>query len=212
MPRQLLARIYTRTGQPGKALEVLKPLIDAPNADSNSLTLAGEALLQTGDLAKAEAAFARAAKANPQATTARAALALGQLARGNTAAGFDELEAVAAADPGIRANMALIAARLRTKDIPGALKAIDELEKKQPDSPVAHALRGSVLLQKGDTAGATASFEKALKIDPLFYPATAGLASIELAAGRPEGAQKRFEDLLRADPQATPAPCSAWPS
>ncbi|MBK6790536.1 MAG: PEP-CTERM system TPR-repeat protein PrsT, partial [Betaproteobacteria bacterium] len=80
-------------------------------------------------------------------------------------------------------------------------KAIDELEKKQPDSPVAHAMRGSVLLQKNDTAGATASFEKALKIDPLYYPATAGLASIELAAGRPEGAQKRFEDLLRADPK-----------
>lgn len=75
VPRQLLARIYTRTGQPGKALAVLRPLIDAPNADSNSLTLAGEALLQTGDLAKAEAAFARAAKASPQATTARAALA-----------------------------------------------------------------------------------------------------------------------------------------
>ncbi len=205
VPRQLLARIYTRTGQPGKALEVLKPLIDAPTADSNSLTLAGEALLQSGDLAGAEAAFARAAKIDPQATTARAALALGQVARGNTAAGFEELETVAAADSGTRANMALIAARLRTQDLPGALKAIDELEKKQPDSPMAHALRGSVLLQKKDTAGATASFEKALKIDPLYYPATAGLASIELAAGRPEGAQKRFEDLLRTDPKNTRA-------
>ncbi|MDP1649759.1 MAG: PEP-CTERM system TPR-repeat protein PrsT [Rubrivivax sp.] len=201
LPRQLLARIYTRTGQPGKALEVLRPLIDAPTADSNSLTLAGEALLQTGDLARAEAAFTRAAKVDPQATTARAALALGQVARGNTAAGFAELEAVAAADSGTRANMALIAARLRTRDIPGALKAIDELEKKQPDSPVAHTLRGSTLLQQKDTAGATASFEKALKIDPLFYAATAGLASIELAAGKPEGAQKRFDDLLRLDPK-----------
>ena len=205
VPRQLLARIYTRTGQPGKALEVLKPLMDSPNADANSLTLAGEALLQTGDLAKAEAAFARAAKASPRATTARTALALGQLARGHTAGGFEELEAIAAADPGIRANMALIAARVRTRDIPGALKAIDELEKKQPDSPVAHAMRGSVLLQKKDTAGATASFEKALKIDPLYYPATAGLASIDLADGRPEAAQKRFEDLLRADPKSARA-------
>ncbi|MDO8418975.1 MAG: PEP-CTERM system TPR-repeat protein PrsT [Rubrivivax sp.] len=205
LPRQLLARIYTRTGQPGKALEVLRPLIDAPTADSNSLTLAGEALLQTGDLARAEAAFTRAAKIDPKATTARAALALGQVARGNRAAGFEELEAVAAADSGTRANLALIAARLRSRDIPAALKAIDELEKKQPDSPVAHTLRGSALLQQKDTAGATTSFEKALKIDPLFYAATAGLASIELAAGRPEGAQKRFEDLLRADPKNTRA-------
>ncbi|MBK8862462.1 MAG: PEP-CTERM system TPR-repeat protein PrsT [Betaproteobacteria bacterium] len=205
LPRQLLARIYNRTGQPGKAMEVLRPIVDSTHADSTSLTLAGEALLQTGDLARAEAAFARATKVNPQATTARAALALGQVARGNTAAGFAELEAAAAADTGIRSNMALIAARLRSKDIPGALKAIDALEKKQPDSPVAHTLRGSALMQKRDMAAATASFEKALQIDPQFYAATAGLASIELAAGRPEGAQKRFEDLLKLDPKNTRA-------
>lgn len=201
VPRLLLARIYTRTGQPSRALEVLKPLTAAPNADSDSLTLAGEAMLLSGDLAGAEAAFARAAKANPQATTARAALALGQLARGQTEAGFAELEAVAAADPGMRANMALIAARMRSRDVPGALKAIDALEKKQPKSPVAHALRATVQMQQRDAAAATASFEKALEIDPLYYPATAGLASIELAAGRPEAAQKRFDDLLKADPK-----------
>ena len=55
MPRQLLARIYTRTGQPGRALDVLRPLIDAPSADSNSLTLAGEALVEIRDLAGSEA-------------------------------------------------------------------------------------------------------------------------------------------------------------
>lgn len=204
-PRQMLARIYTRTGQPGKALAVLKPLTDRPEADSNSLTLAGEALLQTGDAKAAEAAFTRAAKLNPQATTARAALALGQMARGNTEAGFSELEAVAAADGGTRADMALIAARLRTRDIPGAMKAIDTLEKKQPNNPVAQGLRGSILLQNKDSAGATASFEKALKIDPLYYPATAALAAIELAAGKPDGAQRRFEDALKLDPKNTRA-------
>ncbi len=205
LPRQQLARVYNRTGQPGKALEVLRPLIESAHADSDSLTLAGEALLQTGDLARAEAAFSRAAKIDPQATTARAALALGQVARGNTTAGFEELEAAAAADSGTRTNLALIAARLQSKDIKGALKAIDDLERKQPDSPVAHTMRASVLLQQNDTAGATASLEKALKIDPQFYPATAGLASIELAAGRPEGAQTRFEELLRTNPRSTPA-------
>jgi putative PEP-CTERM system TPR-repeat lipoprotein len=206
VPRQMLARIYTRTGQPGRALEVLQPLINSPQADAASLTLAGEAFLQQGEPARAEAAFARATRADPkQATTARAALALGQLARGNTSAGFAELEAAAAADTGIRSNLALVAARLRSGDVPGALKAIDALEKKQPDSPVAPTLRASALMQKGDTAGATAAFEQALKIDPLFYSATAGLAAIELAAGRPEAAQKRFEAVLQRDPRNTRA-------
>lgn len=205
VPRQLLARIYNRTGQPGKTLEVLQPLISGANADSNSLTLAGEALLQTGDMARAEAAFARAAQGNPQATTARAALALGQVARGNTSAGFAELEAAAAADPGIRSNMALIAARMRSNDSAGALRAIDELQNKQPDSPIAHALRGSVLLQRRENAGSAAAFEQALQIDPLYFPATAGLAAIDLGAGRTEAAEKRFRDLLQRDPRNTRA-------
>ena len=201
LPRQLLARIYTRTGQPGKALEVLRPLIESPTPDSTSLTLAGEALLQSGDPARAEAAFARASKGNPQATTARTALALGQVSRGNASAGFAELEAVAAIDRGVRSNMALIAARLRTNDLPGALKAIDDLEKKQPDNPLAHSLRGAALLQNKDAAGARASFEKALKLDPLFYSATAGLVGIDLAAGKNDAAQKHLDTLLQLDPR-----------
>ena len=204
-PRHLLAGIYTRTGQPGKALEVLKPLIEGPKTDSTSLTLAGTAWLQLGEPARAETAFAAAAKGNPQATQARTVLALGKVARGNASAGFAELEAVAADDKGLRSNLALVAARMRSNDLPGALKAIDDLEKKQPASPIAQSLRGSVLMQKGDTVGATAAFEKALKIDPLFYSATAGLAGIEFAAGKPEAAQKRFETVLQRDPRNTRA-------
>jgi len=204
-PRLLLARIHIRSGQPTKASEVLRPVIDSPQADANSLTLAGEAALQSGDAARAETLFSRAAKADPKATTARAALALGQVARGNAAAGFAELEAVAAADTGIRSDMALVAARMSTNDIDGALKAIAVLEKKQPDGPIGPALRGRILLQRKDTAGAQTAFELALKNDPLFFAATAGLAAIELAAGRPEGAEKRFRDLLVRDPRNTQA-------
>jgi putative PEP-CTERM system TPR-repeat lipoprotein len=201
LPRQLLAGIYNRTGQPGKALEVLRPLISGANVDSNSLTLAGEAWLQTGDMARAEQAFTRAAQGNPRATTARSALALAQVARGNVAAGFAELEAAAAADTGMRSSLALIAARMRTNDLQGALRAIDDLQKKQPESPIVPTLRGSVLIQSRDAAGAVAAFERALAIDPLFYPATAGLAAVDFGAGRPEAAERRFRDLLQRDPR-----------
>jgi len=203
--RRFLASVYNQTGEHGKALATLKPVIDAPNADSASLTLAGEAYLQAGNPTAAESAFTRAARGNPQATTARSALALAQLSRGNTSEGFAELEAAAAIDPGTRSSLALIAARVRANDLPAALKAIDALEKKQPDRPIAAVLRGSMLLKMGKVAEATASFEKALKIDPRFFPATAGLAGIELGAGRPEAAKKRLDDLLILDPRNTAA-------
>jgi cellulose synthase operon protein C len=199
LQRQLLAQVYVRTGQPSRALEVLGPILNASNPDSSSMTLAGEALLQAGDPARAERLFARAARDNPQATTARTALALGQVARGETAAGFAALEAVAADDPGTLSSLALVAARMRTNDLPGALRAIDDLARKQPDQPNAHVLRAQVLLQQRDLDGARDSFEKGLTLDPLYYPAVAGLASMDLAAGRPEGAQRRLDDLLKLD-------------
>ncbi len=201
LPRQMLAQIYLRGGRPRKALEMLQPIVESPSPDATSLTLAGQAYLQNGDPAHSEAAFAQAAKIDPKSATARTGLALNELAKGNTSAGFAELESAAAEDSGTRANMALIAARLRTNDLDGALKAVDALEKKQPGKPIAAVLRGDIQIRRKDPAAATASFEKALAIDPLYFPATAGLAALELAAGRPDGAKKRFEDLLRADPK-----------
>jgi len=201
LARQLLAQTYLRTGQPHKTLEVLKPLLEQPKVDAGTLGLAGEAYLQTGNLAESERAFTAASKANPNDSRSRTALALGQLSKGNADRGFAELENIAAADKGPRADLALIAARMRKNDTDGALKAIDALQKKLPDKPLAYFLRGRVLALRKDTASATTSYEKALSVDPQYFPAAAGLAALDLAAGKPEQAKKRFDDLLRTDPK-----------
>lgn len=204
-PRQLLAQTYLRTGQPKKAVDVLRPIVESRAPDAASLTLTGQAHLQDGDATAAQADFERAAKIDPHSTTARTALALGELSKGNVDGGFADLEATAASDAGIRADMALIAARIRTKDLPGAYKAIDALEKKEPNKPIAAALRGTLQLRSMDTAAATASFQKALTLDPHYFPATAGLAAVDMASGNPQAAQKRFEDLLQSEPRNTRA-------
>jgi putative PEP-CTERM system TPR-repeat lipoprotein len=197
----LLAQTYLRTGQPEKALETLRPALEAATPRPEALTLAGEAYLQTGDARRAEEMFTRAAKIRPDDTRARTALALGQIGKGNTAAGLAELEALSAADKGTTADLALIASHLRRKDIDKALKAIDALERKQPDRPLAANLRGRVLMLKPDAAGARASFEQALKLDPVFFPAIASLAALDLAEKKPDAARKRFDDLLVAEPK-----------
>ena len=199
-PRLLLAQLYLRTGQATRTLETLQPILSSPTPDANSLSLAAQAYLQEGDAVRSEAMFAKAARQDPKHTMARTALALNKLSKGNADGGFSDLEAAAAGDAGHRADLALIAARLRTRDTQGALRAIDALEKKQPKLPLPHVLRGRVLLSQKDLAGATASFEKALSFDPLYYAATSSLAAIDLSAGKPENAQRRFEGLLKADP------------
>lgn len=201
LARQLLAQTYLRTGQPEKALDTLRPAIEANPPLPGALTLAGEAYLQSGDTARAEAMFARAAKLQPGDARARTALALGQIDKGNAAGGMAELQTLATVDPGITANLALIAAHLRRKELDQALQAIDALERKQPDRPLAANLRGRVLMLRKDAAGARTSFERALKLDPAYFPAVVSLAALDLAEKKPDAARQRFDALIKTDPK-----------
>ncbi len=203
--RRLLAQSYLRSGQPAKALKTVQPLLTGtPSAET--LSLAGAIYLQNGDLEKAETLFAQAVKADPKDARSRTALALTHLSSGKDGeAAFSELEAVADSDPGITADMALIAAHLRRKDTDAALQAIAGLEKKQPDKPLAANLRGRVLLLRGDEAGARQSFEKALAQDAAYFPAIESLAALDLRDGKPQQAEQRFDKLLEREPGNAPA-------
>ena len=201
LARQMLAQVHLRSGQPAKALETLQPVISSKKPDGASLALAGEAYLLQGDSKNADASFTAAGKAEPDNNRVRTAVAMAQLNRGAPGA-LAELETLAAVDASPRADLALISARHRAGDFAGALKAIDALEKKQPDRALPHGLRGHVLMTQKDAEGARRSFEAALKKEPTYFAAVAALSSLELAAGKPEPARKRFEEFLKANPKS----------
>ena len=201
LARRMLIMTYLRTGQPAKALTVLNQGMARGVEDPEINSIAGEVYLQNGDVKKAEEFFGKAAKAAPEDSKKQTALALSRLAGGKNETGFGELQAIAANDKGITADMALISAHLRKGDFDKALKAIDGLEKKQPDKPLAANLRGRTLLAKKDQAGARTSFEKAVALDPGFFPAVASLAALDLADKKPLEAKKRFEAVLAKDPK-----------
>jgi putative PEP-CTERM system TPR-repeat lipoprotein len=201
LARRVLAETHLRSGQPAKALATLQPALEQPQPGAEVLALAAEAHLQLGDAAKAESYFTQAAKLNPSDAKVQTALALTQISKGNAEGGFAQLETLASTDPGTYADLALISARLRKNDLDGALKAIDRLQAKQADKALPHQLRGRVLAQRKDFAGARASFDKALAIDPVYFPAVAGLAGLDIAEKKPEDALKRFEALLAREPK-----------
>ena len=202
--RRMLGQIYLRTAQPQKALATLQPLLDG-KPDAVSLQLAAEAQLQLGDPKRAEDLFQRAAKLKPDDTRIRTALALSEFGKGHTDSAITELESIASHDAGSLAELALVSAHLRKKEVDKALKVIDSLEKKQPDKPLAPMLRGRVLVLKRDFDGARKNFQRALEIDKLYFPAAAGLAALDLAAKKPDEARKHFDVLLQADPKLTAA-------
>jgi predicted negative regulator of RcsB-dependent stress response len=77
-----------------------------------------------------------------------------------------ELEAVAAEDTGIRADLRLLAMNVRQKKFDARWPRSPRSRRSSPTRPLPHDLRGSVLLAKQDAAGARKSFERALAIDP----------------------------------------------
>lgn len=199
--RRLLGATYLRSDQAAKALATLRPTLDGGHADGPTLALAAQAASRAGDAKAAQSYLAQAAKAAPGDTRIRAAQALTQVAGGHAEAALADLQSLAADDSGISADLALIFARLQSRDLTGALKAIDAIERKQPASPIAANLRGRVLLQRRDVAAARQSFEQALAKDPKFYPAVASLAGLDVLDDKPEEARARFEALLKLDPK-----------
>ena len=121
--------------------------------------------------------------------------------RGLVDTAFNELEQIAVSDKCTTADMALISAHLRRQEFDQALKAIEALEKKQPDKPDAAVLQGRTYLAKKDQVNARKSFERALGIAPTFFPAVASLASIDVAEKKPDEAKKRFDTLLGKEPK-----------
>lgn len=205
LTRHLLAQTYLRTGQAERALEALQPLLGDKGSNGTSFALAGEAYLQLGDATRSDAAFQRALKLAPEDTAVRTSAAMAQVSRGNAGAAMGELEKIAAGDATPRADMLLLAARLRARDHAGALKVIDAIEKKTPDKALAHVLRGRVLGAKGDLAGSAKAFEAAVAKEPANFAAVSGLAALELAAKKPDEARKRIDAFLQANPRSQAA-------
>jgi putative PEP-CTERM system TPR-repeat lipoprotein len=201
LARRLLVVTYLRSGQPAKAMATLLPGLNRENIDPELLSVAGEVYLQNGDVKQAQEYFEKATKQAPKDGRKRTALALTHLMGGSVDTAFEELQDIAVSDTGTTADLALISAHLRRQEFDKALKAIDGLEKKQPDKPLAAVLRARTLLAKRDMAGARKSFERALTIDPSYFPAVASLAAIDMADKKPDDAKKRFEAVLAKDPK-----------
>lgn len=203
--RQGLARLYLQRNDAEQALSTLKPAIEGPKADAFSLAMAGEAYLQLGDAARADDAFKRSANAAPGDTQARSVAALARLAHGDSSGAAAALESLTADDKTPRADLALVAARIRQNDLPGALKAVDGLRAKMPGKPLPDVLQGRLLQLRGDVAGATAAFEAALKKDAKYLPAVVSLAALDFAAGRRGAAQQRLKTYADAEPHSAQA-------
>ena len=204
-PRQLLAKTHLRSGQPSKALQVLRPLIEAKGADIETIAMAAEALLQTGDIGRSESLFRQAEKANPDDPRLKSASALARISLGQVEAGMNDLANIAASDKSSFADLALISTRLSRNEFDQALVAANGLLKKSPENTAALTMRARVHAARDDLASARTDLAKALSLEPAYFPAASLLAAIDFKQGKPDDAKRRLQSILSKDPRAYPA-------
>lgn len=200
--RALLARSYLKQGETEKALNTLKPRLSGDLASPDLLTLAGEIHLLRGETAKAEAAFAAATSKAPEHVQSRLSLALLRIASGQQERGFAELQSLAEGDGGQNAALALVSSRLQNRQFDQALRDIDKLQAKNPQSGLPYQLRGQVELNRRQLVAARNAYEEALKRDADDFLSVSALAALDIAeqAGNSK-AIARFENFLKRQPR-----------
>ncbi len=199
-PRVLLGRAYVVSGQYGKAIETLHPLMASKNPPVESLVLMAQAKLMSGDAKTADALYTHAAQILPQNEDVATAKALTRARRDPSEAALGELQSLAERSNDSTAAMALISARLARGEFDRAIAAIDALSRSQPDKPLPDELRGRIALSQGKLDAAREHYSRALQKDPMHYAAVAGLAAIDLAQGKMDDAKGRYQALLSKDP------------
>ncbi len=198
--RKLLVASLAKTGHVQRALDALQPGLKQAPADGVLLALAGELSLQNNDFAGAARFFDQAAKADPKSAGARTGLGVSRLAAGESERALADLEAAVQLDSEkYQADILLVMSHLQRANYDQALKALQTLEKKQPDNPLTHNLKAAIYLGKKDTPAARKHLERALELKANYVPAALNLAQLDLQEKKPPAARRRFESILEKD-------------
>jgi tetratricopeptide (TPR) repeat protein len=120
--------------------------------------------------------FAMACEANGFVGTARQA--------------YDAAARLAPREPRLAYRLALVTARLGEHDV--AISELARVNELAPDYAPAWSRRGAWLLDRGDMSGASAAYERALRIDANDLQASIGLARVRLA----QRDDRRAADIL----------------
>jgi tetratricopeptide (TPR) repeat protein len=199
-----LARFYIVTNDNSKAEELLKKAISVNGNSPIAHTEYARFLVQTNRLPEAEAEFRKAVDVAPTNRDAR--LALGRFYYANKR--FDQAEEVykgiVALDPNKPENQAMLGdfyAEINRTD--ESVRIYNELLAKSPDYAQGRYRLAEILLGRGDTVGATAQIDEALKRDQHDRQALLLRARLRGQSGQVEGLKAAIEDLkdvLRQDP------------
>ena len=199
---KLLAFTELAVHKPQKALDVLRPLVDAGKTDADTLDLTARAQAMMGDMTSAEANLTRAAALQPKNTDILNRLAASKLGLGQSAAAEADLrESLIKAPNQPIAAETLVQTALASGDYKGAERAVADLRKAVGDTELVGVLDAQVHVAELDLNGAEAQFQDLLKRFPDSRAATFGLIQAEGRLGKAKTAQDRLDGWMASHPK-----------
>lgn len=204
--RYQLALFLARSGKPAAAEKAFEEAIAQEPANAEPKLAYVEFLAAQNDLPRAAKVLRGFIDQRPDDPALKLGLgALQQRSRDNPAAAAT-YEAIIAADErggpaALTARNRIAAIRLGEGKFDAARQLVDEVLAKNPRDNDALVLRSSILLEKGDSAGAIADLRAVLRDQPGSVTLMRSLARAHLVNGEPALA----EESLRAAREAAPA-------
>jgi tetratricopeptide (TPR) repeat protein len=201
-----LARFYIVTQDPGKAEELFKRAMSVNPNSPLAHTEYAKFLVQTNRAAEAEVELRKAVELGPTDRPARFVLASFYLVTKQLDKAEESFKALAALDPDKPESQAILADFYSsTNRVPEATKIYLDLLAKSPDFMQGHYRLGEILLMHGDTQGASAQIDEALKKDPTDRQALLLRARLRAQGGQADGLKAAIEDLkevLKQEPNS----------
>lgn len=198
---KLLARIQLKDKNLDRAIESLEGYLRAYPQDLQAVQLLASAHMSQGRYARA-AQLTQDALKQKDSPEVRTLLGASLVGSGRLSDAVGELEAALKRDPDQHTAAAALAAIYLQAGRPArAVQLAGSLAAKKPRDPGVQNLLGTARAAVGDTAGARAAFETALKLDPNFLTPAIQIAQLEVAAGSFDAAAKRLDRVLVRDPK-----------
>jgi tetratricopeptide (TPR) repeat protein len=202
-----LAAAYAASPKHGRPREIeqLRKAIDLAPSFARAHLALGKALLQEGQVTEAVSELEQAVRLEPERGESQYQLGLALARAGRkeeAAAALEKGRAMVAEDERAQnANLDVVEGRsaLEKGDLEQAVAKLRRAVQVWPDAPEAHRVLGEALEKKGDLAGASAAYHKALELAPADASAREGLerlAGIE-AASDDSGRVAELEGYIR---------------
>jgi putative PEP-CTERM system TPR-repeat lipoprotein len=185
-PKVLLAQLHLQAGEPQKALDLTKRLLQSHPENIQLGGVVGRAYLALERPDDAASVFRFLTEAHPDAVAPRLALAQALVTAGEQGQAKEQLERVHQIDPGsVPVRLALARFAIAEGDLAQAKRMLITVDDAAADNPDVLELRGDVAAAEGRLDDAGSLYKNALKQGPMSARAIK-LAMVERRAGNPD--------------------------